>query len=403
MEVFKEAGALFMPIENIIDLLKNTDAIDMDIEDFLFNDKKKSYSSIADQASNLTATFPILISSCISLKTAEKIAKALEFKYAMFLQMVIASRTFTTSNDVIDFLKKFHNNINESCILKNKEDKIIFEMKVKKIIEESFKQECIRAEKENIKFNAFNDNKKKQIYKEKGSMKDIYKNSFKVSSQRPQLNDQKVKKANALNPFTINIPIKVKAADNAVIDVDAILGLKTKLYPINSGELTDKICSSYKNKINLFNFIRAFSGEIKFWRDFIFALKNAKIDANFNAKKSGSKLWKVLERRSKTSKILQKLNINNLAMSISTLVLTLDEADYLSKVHNIDLTKANVARDLLSNLNLISLMIVDESLETVRTIMDTGNDEWEYNTFKAFNRDEELDYKQLVKMMSKTY
>lgn len=399
MEVFKEVGTL-MSIENIIDLITNSDVIDMDAEDFFFKDKN-SYSSIADQASNLTATFPILISSCISLKTAEKISKALEFKYAMMLQMVIASRTFTTSNDVIDFLKKFHNNIDESCILKNKEDKIVFEMRAKKIIEESFKQECIlKAEKENIKFNAFNDNKKMQSFKEAKSMEDILnKNSVK----RPQLNDQRVKKANALNPLTITVPIKVKAADNAVINVDAILGVKTKLYPVNSGELTDKICSTRENKINLFNFIRAFSGEIKFWRDFIFALKTAKIDANFNAKKAGSKLWKVLEHRSKKSKIFQKLNINNLMMSISTLVLTLDEADYLSKVHNIDLTKSDVARQFLSNLNLISLMIVDESLETVRTIMDTGNDEWEYNTFKAFNRDEELDYKQLVKMMSKTY
>ena len=48
-------------------------------------------------------------------------------------------------------------------------------------------------------------------------------------------------------------------------------------------------------------------------------------------------------------------------------------------------------------------MIVDENLETIRTIMDTGNDEWESSTFKAFDRDEEMDYKQMVKMLAKAY
>ena len=35
--------------------------------------------------------------------------------------------------------------------------------------------------------------------------------------------------------------------------------------------------------------------------------------------------------------------------------------------------------------------------------MDTGSDEWESNTFNAFERDEEMNYKQMVKMLAKAY
>ena len=221
--------------------------------------------------------------------------------------------------------------------------------------------------------------------------------------QRPQLNDQKVRKVNSLNPLTMNVQFKVKASDESIVTVDAMIGVKTKLYPVDSLEIMDRVYSNRTTKVNLFNFIRAFSGEIQFWRDFVFALGKAKIDANFNARRVGSKLWKVLERRSKTSKISQMLNINNAATAITTLVLSMEEVEFLNKEADIDLLDAHEARKILNDFNFISIMIVDENLETIRTILDTGNDEWESNTFKAFDRDEEMDYKQMVKMLAKAY
>ena len=97
------------------------------------------------------------------------------------------------------------------------------------------------------------------------------------------------------------------------------------------------------------------------------------------------------------------LNINNSATAITTLVLSAEEAGFLYKEYDIDLLDSAVARKLLDDFNFIGIMIVDENLETIRMIMDTGSDEWELNTFKAFERDEEMDYKQMVKMLAKAY
>ena len=463
MRVFKESIGTVLDIDTLLDML-NGETIS-DVADAISNRKQDGYSSIAARAKDLTATFPILISNRVSLKTAEKIAKALEFKYALMLQMVIASKSFTTSKDAVDFLKNYHTNIDAhtygSFISKfaSTEEAYIAYLKASKLINESFQQKNILSEyAKPIKMNVFQETRKpafvriddnsikvgnekyvKSKYLDnqtKANQRESNKKDLQLKAKdkkiedlqksmqdkqdrfnkelqdklndvtplsRPQLNDQKVKKANALNPLTMNVSFKVKATDQAVVNVEAMIGVKAKLYPVDSMEILDRIYSDRETKINLFNFIRAFSGEIQFWRDFVFALSKAKIDANFNARKVGSKLWKVLERRSKTSKLSQMLNINNSATAITTLVLSSEEAGFLNKEYDIDLLDSSVARKLLDDFNFISIMIVDENLETIRTIMDTGSDEWECNTFKAFERDEEMDYKQMVKMLAKAY
>ena len=475
MKVLKESIGTVLDIDSLLDILNGETLSDVGSALANGTRNKEGYSSIASRANELTATFPILISNRVSLKTAEKIQKALEFRYALMLQMVIASRSFTTSKDAVDFLKNYHTNIDAGSwrsigakILSTTDEAAIYEMAARKAINEAYAQNGILNEnakpiklqsfQEEEKHSAFiqfdlpddfddwSDEKRKlyvqsfknlsnqaereerlknkkemnkidsqaqkrrnsAAYRQKKALLDLQNQSDKERAEvtplpRPQLSDQKVRKANMLNPLTMNVSFKVKASNESIVTVEAMIGVKTKLYPVDSMEIMERIYSNRRTKINLFNFIRAFSGEIQFWRDFVFALGKAKIDANFNARRVGSKLWKVLERRSKTSKISQMLNINNAATAITTLVLSMEEVEFLNKEADIDLLDAREARKILNDFNFISIMIVDENLETIRTILDTGNDEWESNTFKAFNRDEEMDYKQMVKMLAKAY
>lgn len=489
MKVLKESIGTVLDIDSLLDILNGETLSDVGSALANGTRNKEGYSSIASRANELTATFPILISNRVSLKTAEKIQKALEFRYALMLQMVIASRSFTTSKDAVDFLKNYHTNIDAGSwrsigakILSTTDEAAVFEMSARKAINESYAQNSILNENAKpVNLQAFQEakgrifpNYKSLSYKVgyqqgvKAALRGQKRNAFvpidpykkakldvktdkmmqqhrvdatqqteEIKTQQaakraqqeidaaqkkeeirnkgrrdielmtplsvPTLNDQKVRKANMLNPLTMSVFFKVKASEDAVVTVNALIGVKAKLYPVDSMEIMDRIYSSRRTKINLFNFIRAFSGEIQFWRDFIFTLGKAKIDANFNARRVGSKLWKVLERRSKTSRISQMLNINNAATAITTLVLSMEEVEFLNKEADIDLLDSHEARKILDDFNFISIMIVDENLETIRTIMDTGNDEWESSTFKAFDRDEEMDYKQMVKMLAKAY
>ena len=147
--------------------------------------------------------------------------------------------------------------------------------------------------------------------------------------------------------------------------------------------------------------IKATSGEIEFWRDFIFALKKAKVDAISSTRRgSSSKLWKVLERRSIASKLNHLLSSRNDATAITTLAISMYEVEYLRKNEDIDLLDSRVARQLLDEYNLIGIAVVDDSTESVRFIFDTGDDEYELYSFGSLKKEDKVDYKQMIQILA---
>ena len=173
------------------------------------------------------------------------------------------------------------------------------------------------------------------------------------------------------------------------------------MYAADSMDIVNHVVSKRGNKLSLYNFIKATSGEIDFWRDFIFALKKAKVDAISSSKRgSSSKLWKVLERRSIASKLNRLLSSRNDATAITTLMVSMYEVEYLRKNNDIDLLDSRVARQLLDEYNLIGIAVVDDSTESVRFIFDTGDDEYEIYSFGSLKKEDKVDYKQMIQILA---
>ena len=214
------------------------------------------------------------------------------------------------------------------------------------------------------------------------------------------MTDTDVKKANELQPTVVEIKF-VSTATGEPIDANAFIGIKTKLYAADSMDIVNHVVSKRGNKLSLYNFIKATSGEIDFWRDFIFALKKAKVDAISSSKRgSSSKLWKVLERRSIASKLNRLLSSRNDATAITTLMVSMYEVEYLRKNNDIDLLDSRVARQLLDEYNLIGIAVVDDSTESVRFIFDTGDDEYEIYSFGSLKKEDKVDYKQMIQILA---
>ena len=214
------------------------------------------------------------------------------------------------------------------------------------------------------------------------------------------MTDTDVKKANELQPTVVEIKF-VSTATGEPIDANAFIGIKTKLYAADSMDIVNHVVSKRGNKLSLYNFIKATSGEIDFWRDFIFALKKAKVDAISSSKRgSSSKLWKVLERRSIASKLNRLLSSRNDATAITTLMVSMYEVEYLRKNNDIDLLDSRVARQLLDEYNLIGIAVVDDSTESVRFIFDTGDDEYEVYSFGSLKKEDKVDYKQMIQILA---
>lgn len=213
--------------------------------------------------------------------------------------------------------------------------------------------------------------------------------------------DQDYKKSNELQPTLLQIQFISTNDNNDPITVDAYVGIKTKIYCVDSADIANHIVSKRSYNFSLYNLIKATSGEIEFWRDFVFAIKKAKIDAVSNTNRgSSSKLWKVLERRALASKINRFMSARNDATAITTLMVSAYDVEMLRKMEDIDISDSRVARKLMDDYNLVGIVIVDDSTESAKIIFDTGDDEYEPYTFKTLKRDDKMDYKQMIQLLA---
>lgn len=222
-----------------------------------------------------------------------------------------------------------------------------------------------------------------------------------------QLMDSDVKKANELVPSMIIVQYDVidPSVDrsNMRIEKQFIAGVKARLIPCDSMEIIDHVAAINKTKPSLVNLVRATSGEIKFARDFIFAIDQAKIDAKVNTKLSKtSPIWRSLQARSTKSGLNRlKKNKANDAGAITTLVLTTEEVNMIKKEYNFDLYNISKARYLMETYNLMTLVIVDEEIEIARFLLD-GEKYYQDYSFNTLERETgDGSYKKVINLISK--
>lgn len=211
------------------------------------------------------------------------------------------------------------------------------------------------------------------------------------------------KKANELQPTMMVINFMRHSDESGDFINTAVIGIKAKIYPISSADICNRISNKLDDKNFLTNFVRATTNEIAFFRDFLFAVDNAKIDAKSYGKDATSnKLWKVLERRSKKSKFRRSLKMYNDATAISTLVLSENDAEYLKKTKSIDILDVSRARKILDSYNFMCICVANQSTEVASFLYDTGDDTYEMIPFTGLEREaSDNSYKKMVNLLSK--
>lgn len=245
---------------------------------------------------------------------------------------------------------------------------------------------------------------KSSIEKNKTGMEkdklDMEKMNIEIITKRLLPTD--VKKANELVPSLMIINIhSTDDAGNPVV-MQAVLGVKAKVYSVPSELTLNKLVRKNADSNVILQLVRASTREISFLKDFLLAIDNAKLDSLQKSKKgSASKLFKALERRALNGKIrkLAKKNIDTKA--ISSLVISMEEAEYLLKYNNIDVLRPNTIIPIMEKLNLLYFVIVDETNENIRLLVD-GDNEYEIISFTHLEREtNDGEYKKVINLMSK--
>lgn len=206
---------------------------------------------------------------------------------------------------------------------------------------------------------------------------------------KKQLLASDIKKANEMVPAMLAVDIHIQTNGDPIRGT-GIIGVKTRMVGVDSFDIIDRIASKSESKANLFNLIRATTGETKMLKDFILNIDRAKVDAVARSKRGSSNpMWKVLERRANKQAIKRKMSKQNDASPITSLIMTVEEAEELKKMHHIDLNNPIIANDLLDSYNLMCLGIVDESAEVVKFLWDGEMPQFEALSFTALEKEDQ--------------
>lgn len=214
-----------------------------------------------------------------------------------------------------------------------------------------------------------------------------------------------IKKANEATPslMIINFVTQADGRDNEIVNT-AVIGVKCVIHYVPSSEMMNRMVLKNTDRRGLLNFIRATTGEIQFFHDFLFAIDRAKIDAVAKTNKgSNSRIWKMLEIRANRSKMNTTARADNAACAaITMLVLSKAEVDIIKQSYRLDLSKASNMLSVMKGYNFIGVAVIDEVNEKVDFLYDDGTKNFETISFMSLEREQGAgEYKKMINTLVK--
>ena len=393
---------------------------------------------ISDFTKNLVLTFPVLCDDTISPETAGMISKVNEANAATMLRMLFSAMNIKADNGAAA-LAKIHKNIKTNMMdiydamnmldsttskLKGEVDKVFneeyigFKRRSDAIdaINEQAKKPCKAFPVDSLNENSLNDYTLYTIngktvarytaIKEADTVQDAVNNpEAKEISLAPKLTSNDIKKNNELEPTVLEVNYyEVKYNDNGNEESTGrvrkfLTGVKSRLIKVESNDMIERLVSKNKNKVSFFNFIRATTGEIGFFKDFLLALDQAKLDSK-NAVKKGpaAEMWNVLAARSTKNNKNKFRNAGNDASAITTLVISQETVNTMKKYYKFDLERLSNAKMILDAYNLMGIIICDDSIEVAKSLY-SGNDMFEETAYSYLEKRTDSGYKKVVNLI----
>lgn len=223
-------------------------------------------------------------------------------------------------------------------------------------------------------------------------------------TQWKTLSDNDAKKANDLVPTLLHIrvyPID-RYTREELTPIDFMMGVKATIHPIPLAEIAKMVIGAMHNDNVVFNFFRWTTGEIKFFRDFVFALDSIKMDAA-NSGKDVSGWGPALRRRRRLSKTKVRLTSKSILPN-STLVVSKEGLDYIRDTYGYDLEDPRIVMILMDKYFLLGFVLLDTVARRVSFRFDGIDTTQIYtlDTLKRENQNDDKAFKNMMKMLGRS-
>jgi len=216
------------------------------------------------------------------------------------------------------------------------------------------------------------------------------------------LTDNDVKKSNELVPTTLHIRVKILGPDKTDGGyLDFIIGVKATMHPINSDEMVTNIINGCKSNNKFFDFIRWTSGEISFFKDFVFNIKEIKDDV-VNRSAGSSPWWITLKRRRALAKIKSAIMLPTQILPNASIVLSMEEVEYIKTNYGYDLMNPDFVDKVMQTYFLLGFVVVDNSTQIAHFMFD-GKNNFESVTFNGLEKENSNDktFKEMLKLVNR--
>ena len=373
-------------------------------------------TSIAKRANDSIFQFPCIVSNTIPIDMASTITKLLDRNYASFVQIVlshIANVDLSVNRTPNQFLKSVHQNMRlesgndediyeqdlydgENIFAVNEESGIAFVMEAHKgghiknlrqlnihecreylsdydirpFMEADMNLEPGDITVSGLLANTARNNAERRYSEEiktDANKADIFKNA-----KAAQLTYNDVKKLNDLTPYAIEVKLNVIDEENRFVEYwNLVVGVKAILHLVDSNEIIENISRAIQNRGFFLKLIKWTTGEISLFKDIILGLDDIKFD-NLSRDKGYSRFFPTLRRLKEKTVAFRNFKPDKIVPNAS-LIISSYELFEIQKRFNLNLKDLKIARKLMSQLFLMTLVIIDDSTQTVDILYDGDN------------------------------
>lgn len=227
---------------------------------------------------------------------------------------------------------------------------------------------------------------------------------FKYDLPNNVLKDNDARKANELVPTTMHVrTILMNKEKENQGTMDFLVGIKATMHPVSSDEMVTNILHSVKSKGKFFNSIRWTSGEISFFKDFLFNIKDIKNDVSRRSA-GASPWWIALKRRRSLAKLKGAMMLPNQILPNASIVLSMEEVNYIHTEFGYDLMNPMFVNKIMDTFFLLGFVIVDDSSQIAHFLFD-GQQDYQSVTFNGLERDQKggggADLKDVLKLVQR--
>lgn len=229
---------------------------------------------------------------------------------------------------------------------------------------------------------------------------------FKYSVKAPEMLDEtKIKKLNTMKPLMMNVQFHVQDKTGALSEaINYVVAVKTYNRIIDADTIPDVAEYPLKEMNKIARKAKWRAGELKFFRDIVFKVKQKKqtaVDSRDPKRKWYRRLYE-LAHMTGDAPTKAAIKGKNITWSVvksqieddfdfgvipnSTLVISSNDVVNVKAKTGIDLLNGHTATKLCKELFLIAMVVIDTDAESIKILLPDNHDDYEVHSLASVNK-----------------